>query len=144
MAKIAPQNVIDFGFTPEQFNTPRNWDGTGGFLDVLITSVALYVENDVGAAAYAAATGVNLERLKNAELYLCASRLWRHRIQYIAAEHAVNRTADEIEADQQRCRTMAENLEKDAATELSGFRGDDEISGLAVGYVETGRFTTSV
>lgn len=84
MSKATVDDVIEMGFSAEQFGAQTDFSGKEGFVAGIINDVALEVRVEVGATLYEAADSagsdvekLNFKRLKTAEMNLAASVLWR-------------------------------------------------------------------
>lgn len=142
MAKAVIQDVVDIGFRAEQFGTPADFAAPGGYVERVLDDAATWAEGEVGAAAYAAATGLGALRLKKAELCFVRAELWSRRAGFIdsnsqqALENGAYLNRREYEEQAAKAREcMAYWIEEF----LTDGRADEVGSALTAGVVETGR-----
>lgn len=137
MAKATNSNITDLGFSASQFGGVSDFSA---YIDAILTTVALFVTDAVGSSAYAAATGADAERLKQAEINLAAAELWRRRAVNLDAN--ANISMDEAQRARliDTYRLNAERADERAWDHLAEL-GVSQVGGVAVGYNETGPYS---
>lgn len=146
MPKVVIQDVTDAGFRAEQFGTPADWATAGaGYVARVIADAETFVADRVGTAAYAAATGAQLLRLKRAELCWVKHELWTRRAAFLDAN-----AFSALEGNPSASTERKSYLEHASASmdcvlnnlDLFQSGGDATAlgSGASVGFVESGQF----
>ncbi len=138
MAKAKPKDVTALGFSGQQFGSPGRWDVPNGYIAGIINVMAQEVADRVGQTAYDAATGLALERMRQAEIWLTAAELWRRMEQFERADLNMARSDGGAETISSRLLKNAEAAEERAEQWLARITGG---GGLAVGYVQTGPYS---
>ena len=149
MPKVTIQDVTDAGFRAEQFGTPADWSTATApalsYVDRIIADAAVFIEDKVGATAYAAATGAQALRLKRAELCWVKAELWRRRAAFLDS-NAFSSLEGNPSAASERTSYLKHASDADDCVlhQLDLFQsgGDSTAlgSGASVGFVESGQF----
>lgn len=148
--KSSIADLQDEGFIAAQFGVPANFDAVGGYLDKVRQSAALWVEQKCTPAAYAAmpAGSYAEDCARQAEVQYASMVLFRRRYAFYESNAASGNNKDEAmvlkelrakadEALQSAMYWLGEALRASGQDDSGLYDG----SGMASGFVETGRFT---
>ncbi len=142
MPKVTPAQIARLGFVADQFGAPGDWLATDGYLAEIITSVAEFVRNEVGAGLYDSATGPVLSQLVDAEKALTSAELWRRRAAFVDASSSLGNSDSRYRAGREYL-TNGDKAEQRGLELMAKVSGTRVYGGLAVGLVATGRFAGS-
>lgn len=138
MAKITATDIEQAGFRREQFGTPADF---ALYLAPVIDDAGVWAEDAVGAAAYAAAAGVQLMHIRRAELCFAKDILWTRRVAFLDS----NANAGLDASAYLNRREMLEHAAKaracaDEEIEIAKGLGNVPGSAISVGHIETGPY----
>ena len=143
MAKATIQDLQDFGFKAQQFGSPSDFAAAGtGYLARVLNDVAVFVRDQVGAAAYdAQGAGTLAERhTRLAEKYFAAAELTTRRETFKDSDARLV-GADGLEAPVSRSLNTAQRLDDIAWGYLARVvPGAGATGGVAVGHTQSGPF----
>lgn len=147
--KAAISDITDFGFQPQQFGDPDNWDTADtGYVARVLKDVAREVRVAVGAARYDAAADdgsdaqqLDFTNIKRAEVYLAAAVLYRRLEAWNSGNTRVGRDG-ETEAPNARVLNNADRMTTLANEYIARVQVVSNTSGAnpAFGMVETGPY----
>lgn len=148
MSLATAQNVIELGFTAEQFGKPEDFNvEDAGYVTRVLDDVALEVRVEVGGATYDAANAggtdsekLNFKRIKNAEMYLAGAELWRRIEGHERLTKVQGRDGDGAETISSRALENSEKFEAQAWAEVARITGTEREWRSSFGYVETGPY----
>lgn len=150
MPKATAADVINLGFNANQFGglTDFATEATG-YVAVIVSDVALEVENEVGSSVYAAADSggtaeqkLNFKRLKMAEIYLSAAELWRRLESFERGQQLQALSQGGTETIGSRALNTASKFEQAGWDEVENITGSPRAGGISVGTVETGMYSS--
>ena len=151
MPKVTAQHVKDAGFRPEQFGTPGAGNGSivdgdnfDEYLAPVLADAETWASGIVGASAYAAATGAQLLRLRNAELCYVKAALWRRRMAFVDSntQSGLDGNASEY-LNRREFEAHAKDADACASNWMQQVIDDNprlQESGLRAGHVESGPY----
>ncbi len=148
MSTATVKDVIDLGFTAQQFNNPADFDAEdAGYVFRVLDDVGLEVLAEVGAAVYSAANAsgtegekLNFKRIKNAEMYLAGAALWRRIEGFERMVVVQGRDSGGPESTSSRALKNAQEFSSIAWTEISRITGVEREGRSSFGHIETGHY----